>query len=319
MATSPRRITASRRRSCCRDGFPSTAREPLTPPSALCRWASRCDFAPTFIEQNRTLGYSQQWNLGIQRELGWGALVELSYLGNVGHKLNGPDTSINQVPVALMGPGNAQVRRPYPQFDTVSLIAPMWGNSSYHGMNVKVEKRFSHGLNFLANYSFSKFIDDVPAAFEVGDVATGIQNFYDRRSEKSLSGNDVRNRFVLSSVWEVPVGHGRHWLSSGVASTILGGWNLGLVMVLQQGSPYDLTVQTSTTNAFTPGSQRVNVLRNPTLPASERTLGRWFDTSAVAGAGAVHVRKFRARPAHQSRRKEREYLAAEKSPLSRPL
>jgi hypothetical protein len=200
----------------------------------------------------------------------------------MGHKLNGPDTSINQVPPALMGPGNAQVRRPFPQFDTVTLVAPMWGNSSYHGLNVKVEKRFSHGLNLLANYTWSKFIDDVPAAFEIGVVSAGIQNFYDRKSERSLSGNDVRHRFSWSSVWEIPFGRGRHWLKSGFHSTVLGGWNLGLSLVMQQGSPYGLTTQTNTANAFTPGAQRVNVLRNPALPASERRLDRWFDTSAVA-------------------------------------
>ena len=160
-------------------------------------------FAPTFIEQNRRLGYSQQWNFGIQREIGWGALVEATYLGNVGHKLNGPDTSINQVPTALMGAGNAQVRRPFPQFDTVSLIAPMWGNSSYHGLNVKVEKRFSHGLNFLANYSFSKFIDDVPAAVRSRRCEHGDSEFLrSPRGEIALRqrySQPVRGEFGVGS------------------------------------------------------------------------------------------------------------------------
>ena len=55
----------------------------------------------------------------------------------------------------------AQSLRPFPQFGNVTMVAPMWGNSSYHAFNIKAEKRFSHGLNFLANYSYSKFIDDV--------------------------------------------------------------------------------------------------------------------------------------------------------------
>src|SRR5207247_49914 len=168
-------------------------------------------------------GYTEQWNFGIQRDLGWDSVLEVSYLGNEGHRLLGPDTSVNQVPVARMGPGNTQVLRPYPQFGNVTLAAPMWGNSNYQAVNIKAEKRFSHGLNFLANYTFSKFIDDVPGSFELGAVSGGIQNFYNRKAEKSLSGNDVRNRFVVSSVYDLPFGKG-----------ILGGWSLGFIGILQQ-------------------------------------------------------------------------------------
>jgi hypothetical protein len=159
---------------------------------------------------------------------------------------------------------------------------PMWGNSSYHALNLKVEKRFSHGLNFLANYTFSKFIDDVAAQYEVGAVGGGIQNLYNRRAEKSLSGNDVRNRLVWSSVYELPIGRGKRWVNQGVQSMVLGGWNLGTILLLQAGSPYGLITQVNSTNAFTPGSQRVSLLRNPELPESQRRVERWFDTSAVA-------------------------------------
>jgi hypothetical protein len=134
-------------------------------------------------------------------------------------------------------------------------------------------------LNLLANYTFSKFIDDVPAGQEIG-VTPGIQNYYDRRSEKSLSGNDVRNRFAFSSVYELPWGKRRKYLSSGPLGVALGGWNIGAIMTLQQGSPFGLTTQVNTINAFS-GGQRVNVLRDPNLPASERTVQRYFDTTAV--------------------------------------
>src|SRR6266851_2607432 len=98
---------------------------------------------------------------------------------------------------------------------------------------------------------------------------------------RKLSGNDVRNRFFWSSVYEAPVGKGRHWLNHGFQSLIAGGWNIGFIGVLQQGSPVGLVMQTSNTNAFAPGSQRVNVLHDPTLPGSERRPERWFDTTAV--------------------------------------
>ena len=181
-----------------------------------------------------------------------------------------------------MGAGNAQVRRPFPQFGNVSLIAPMWGNSSYNALNVKIEKRFSQGLNFVVNYTFSKFIDDVAAAQEIGSESGGVQNFYDRKAEKALSGNDIRNRFNFSWVYELPAGKGKRWFSSGVPSTVLGGWSVAMLGLVQQGAMMQLNTQTNTTNAFTPGQQRVNVLRDPNLPADQRSLNRWFDTTAVA-------------------------------------
>jgi hypothetical protein len=178
-----------------------------------------------------------------------------------------------------MGSGNAQVRRPFPQFGNLNIVTPFWGNSSYHGFNVKIEKRFSSGLNFLMNYTFSKFIDDVTSNQELGTVG-GLQDLYNRRAEKSLSGNDVRNRFVYSSTYELPWGIGRRWMTSGPAAVILGGWAIGAILTLQDGSPDGLVTQANTTNSFN-GIQRVNLLRNPELPKSERTIERYFDTSAA--------------------------------------
>jgi hypothetical protein len=263
-----------------KDGFPDTSRPELGPAFGAVRVGEPVRVAPEFIDQDRRIGYMQQWNFVVQHELGWQTVVELSYVGTVGRKLPGPNTSINQVPPELMGPGNAQIRRPFPQFGDVTLVTPMWGNSHYNGMNVKVEKRFSDGLNFLANYTFSKFIDDVPANQELGQAGGGIQNIYNRRAERALAGNDVRNRFVLSSVYELPWGKGRKYMGSGWIATAFGGWNIGAIVSLQNGSPNGFVTQNNTTNAFG-GAQRVNVLRDPTLPKSERTLARWFDTSAL--------------------------------------
>jgi hypothetical protein len=264
-----------------RNGFPSVTGAQRGAGYGAVPVGAAVKFSPSFIQSPRILGYTEQWNFGIQRDLGWDTVLELSYLGNQGHHLDGPDTSINQVPVALMGAGNAQVRRPFPQFGNVSIVRPMWGNSNYHALNIKAEKRFSHGLNFLMNYTFSKFIDDVPNAQEVGAIPGGVQNLYDRAAERSLSGNDIRNRFVWSSLYELPAGKGKRWLPSGVPAAVFGGWSFAFIGILQQGGPVGLTVQTNNTNAFNPGAQRVNVLRNPALPAEKRSVQQWFDTTAV--------------------------------------
>lgn len=265
-----------------RNGFPSTERQPLTAGFGAVVPGQPVRTAPDYLEVNRRFGYSQQWNFTAQRELRKQLLLEASYMANVGHGLLGVNSSINQVLPQLMGPGNAQVKRPFPQFGDVITANPMWANSSYHSLNIKVERRFAHGVNLLANYTYSKFIDDLSTGNDLGNVSGGIQNIYDRRAEKALSGNDIRNRFNLSSVMEIPVGRGRRWLTRGPLATAFGGWNLGPIITLRQGSPFGLVTQTNTTNAFTPGSQRVTLIRNPALPPSERTLNRWFDTGAVA-------------------------------------
>jgi hypothetical protein len=260
--------------------LPSTAN--LGPGFGAVRVGQAVTFAPTFIDRDRRLGYTQQWNLNIQREIGWNSVFEISYTGTVGRKLNAPNTSINQVPSNLLGAGNAQIRRPFPQFGNVTSVAPFFGNSSYHSLNTKLEKRFSGGLNLLANYTWSKFIDDVANGFENGNVPGGIQDWYNRQLEKSLSGNDLRHRFVASSVYELPWGRGRRWLNNGFAATLVGGWNLGGILTLQAGSPVGATTQVNTLNAFNPGAQRANILRPADLPAGQRTVERWFDTSAFA-------------------------------------
>lgn len=266
-----------------RNGFPAApSLTNLGPGFGAVRVGQPIIFSPTFIEENRRLGYIQQWNFTIQRDLGWNTVLEAGYLGTVGRKLNGPNTNINQVPTNLLGAGNAQIRRPFPQFGNVTTIGPMFGNSSYHALNIRVEKRFSNGLNFLTNYTWSKFIDDVAAGFENGNVPGGIQDVYNRRAEKALSGNDVRHRLAYSSVYELPWGRNRRWMSKGLTATLLGGWNVGGILTLQSGSPVGATTQVNTTNAFNPGAQRANVLRNPTLPSGQRSVERWFDTSAFA-------------------------------------
>jgi hypothetical protein len=265
-------------------GFPAMpAGEPLGAGFGAVPVGQGVRFSPQFLEENRNTPYNQQWNLSIQRELGGNTMAEIAYIGNVGHKLEANAfVNVNQVPPDKMGSGNAQLRRPFPQFGGVYQIRPTWGNSNFHAFNLKVEKRFSNGLNFLGNYTFSKFIDDV-FAMEYGITASsdGIQNYYDRnKGERGLSGNDVRSRFVWSSVWETPLGVGRKWLNRGPLAKIVGGWNIGAIITVQSGFPFGVVTINDQTNAFLTGLPRMDVVGDPRLPESQRTVERWFNTAA---------------------------------------
>src|SRR5262249_6693790 len=127
----------------------------------------------------------------------------------------------------------------------------------------------------------------IPGSFEVGSESNGIQNIYDRRAERALSGNNVPHRLSISSLYELPAGKGKRWMSSGAGAAVLGGWSVALIGIFQHGSTMELVTQTNTTNAFTPGAQRVNVLRDPNLPPDQRSVAHWFDVTAVAAPSSL--------------------------------
>ncbi|MGH9657521.1 MAG: carboxypeptidase regulatory-like domain-containing protein [Bryobacteraceae bacterium] len=264
-----------------KDGLP-----PFDPPGAASRNpAFGLNNNIVFYERARRAPYSQQFNFGAQQEFS-GILVELQYIGNLGRKLTATDAGINQVrPELVGGAGSIQSRRPYPQFSNVTLVAPNWGASSYHGLVLHVEKRYQGGLQFLFNYTFSKFLDNVDhiAAGDFGGTpGAGYQDFYNRRLDKALSPNDIRHNARFNAIWDLPLGSGRRWLRSGAASQILGGWQLSALGTLFTGPPYGVVTQSNTCECSSTGAQRADILRNPDLPSGQRTAERWFDTAAFA-------------------------------------
>ncbi|MFB3828639.1 MAG: carboxypeptidase regulatory-like domain-containing protein [Bryobacteraceae bacterium] len=237
--------------------------------------------AVTFFETKRGTSYSQQFNFGIQQELTAGMALDISYLGNLTRKLPGPNLPINQIRPERMGPAATQRDRPFPQFSNVSIVFPTMGVSSYHAGVVRLERRFSAGFNLLSTYTWAKFLNNTDdGGSTVGNEGNTYSNYYDRRADWGPSENDVRHRFTISSVYEVPFGKGRRFLQQNPLRYVAGGWALGTVAVIQSGAPLTATTQTNTTNAFSAGALRADVLRSPNLPRGERTISRWFDTSA---------------------------------------
>ncbi|MCU1261552.1 MAG: TonB-dependent receptor, plug, partial [Bryobacterales bacterium] len=227
-------------------------------------------------------------NFDIQRQFRGDILVEVGYLGTFGHHLPAPDAqSINQVPADKLGPGNTQIYRPFPQYSNVSIIAADTGKSNYHGVNFAIEKRYSSGLLFKANYTYSKFIDNISSRNELaGYPGTGaFTNYYNQASDRGLSGNDVRHRFIWSSIYELPAGQGRRFsIRSRVLDAIAGGWSVGLIAELRSGTPLSVIELTNNTNSFSDGV-RPNVVGDPNL-SSDRPLGQklaqWFNVNAFS-------------------------------------
>jgi hypothetical protein len=249
--------------------------------------------AVTFFELNRRTGYSQQFNLNIQQELPGQITFEAGYIGNLSRKLASNNVSINQITpqklaeiAARTDKVGRQADRPFPQFSGVTLVAPSFGVSNYHALVLRGEKRFASGFNFLTTYTWSKFLNDTDEGGSALGNEPSYANYYDRDSDYGPSGNDIRHRFTISSVYELPVGRGKRYLAKGPLGAIAGNWSVGMLALLHTGPPTTVTTQTNTTNAFSAGAQRADLRRDPNLKTSERTLSRWFDTAAFTQPAA---------------------------------
>ncbi len=272
-----------------RNGMPTGTREPIGPAWGAVRLGAAPRAAPDFISQNHVAGYSQQFNFTIQRELGANMLFEAAYLGNLGRKLGGAAANVNMIPLVNgRGPAaQSQALRPFPQFNNVTRLTPNWGASNYHALNMKVERRYSNGFNLLANYTWSKFLDNIEGGNEVaGGEGNGYTHNELRGLDKSYSGNDIRHRFIGSSLYELPIGKGRRVdISNGVADALVGGWTLGFIAELRTGSPWGAIEQTNATNTFS-GSPRPNLTCDPVVESSrprQEYLNQWFNTTCFAG------------------------------------
>jgi hypothetical protein len=166
--------------------------------------------------------YVQQWQLSVQRQLGRVTMVELAYVGNKGTHLLFP-RDMNQVPPPLWGPGDAQSRRPFPQYAQIRKLYND-GDSIYHALQIRGSRRFSQGLTFLTNYTFSKSIDNSSY-----DTTSGTGNTYQITTNtalnRGLSQFDQTHRLVLSYLYELPAGQGRKWMDrGGLVGAMVGGW-----------------------------------------------------------------------------------------------
>jgi hypothetical protein len=212
--------------------------------------------------------YTQQYSFGIQRQLGANTLLEAAYVGNRGIALANSNIELNQLPDSRLAMGSSlltqvanpfygiissgalasktvalgQLLRPYPQFTGVSIISPTIASSTYHSLQVKVEKRLSRGFSLLASYTNSKLIDDVG----------NPQNNNNLQAERAVSTLDRAQRLIVAGIWDLPFGKGRS-LASTVPSAVdafIGGWQLNCMTSFQGGPVLGISSATNTTNSY---------------------------------------------------------------------
>ena len=179
------------------------------------------------------------------------------------------------------------MRRPYAGYSTIAQSVTN-GRSNYHALQTSLTKRFSRGSTFLIGYTLSRSID-LASQYHSGsgspiDPAI-VQDANDFDADRGLSSFDMRHRFTLSGVFELPFGVGKKYLErKGVIGKFVSGWSLSPILTLSSGVP--LTVRDFTDPCGVSGpfitSCRPNLLRNPLLPNNQRSVNAWFDTGAFS-------------------------------------
>jgi len=262
----------------------------------------------------------QEWNGTLQRDLGKGFLLEAGYLANKGNHLIDGESSMthNQLPASFFSLGNqllgnntvpnpflgiitnptsslsqpriafSQTLRPFPHYTAVNAFRKPQGNSIYHAFTLGVTKRFSNGLNMQASYTKGKLIDDVSQTVTFLGAAGTKQDFYNRRAERSISAQDIAQRFVFSGNYELPFGKNRALLNTmpKYAEFVLGGWQANAIVTLQTGTPMQIGNNGNFTNLGSPGQRPNNNGKSAkkTGPTEDR-LNSYFDQSVFSQAG----------------------------------
>jgi hypothetical protein len=216
-------------------------------------------------------GYVYEWSLSYEHALTHNTVLSLSYTGSDGHKL--PRRSLQNQGVPNM-PGERLGYHPQPGSN--QFVRSTDVDSNYNALVARLERRFSAGLSFVAGYTYAKSLDTASGL----DGTDQAQNNYNMRAEYGLSDFDMRQRVTLSGIWQLPFGGGTRWAQQGVASRILGRWQLASILSLQSGQPLTAVLSTALSGTQSNGTDRPDLIANPNLPGSQHNPNHWFNTSA---------------------------------------
>jgi hypothetical protein len=248
-----------------------------------------------------------QYNVNVQRELPWAMFVEIAYVGTRGYDLSTvgeSGLSLNQLDPQYMSLGSqlnqqvpnpfygivnngvltqqtvarGQLLRPYPQFTDIIPLYHSGAKSRYNALQITGRKRMTHGVMLEGSYTYA----------EAREIGMSHQDSYDLESSWALASYDIKHRFVISYLYELPFGHNRRFASgvSPLVNAIIGGWQFNGITTIQSGTPLSITAN-NTAGIFGARTQPNNNGQDPVLdgPVSER-LNRYFDTSVYSQPAA---------------------------------
>lgn len=248
--------------------------------------------------------YSQQWNINIQRMLSSDTLIETAWIGSRGQRLwvNRSRSAVSTQYLSL-GPAldelvpnpwygiittgslsAANVRRavllqPFNHYTGVTRFRDAVGDSIYHAFTLRVEKKALRSLTLNASFTAGKLIDNVQERFS---GRTSLLDPNNLRLSRSIADFDRPKYFVINYIYELPWGKGKRWLRQGPLAAVVGNWQLSGITTFASGTPVVITGPNDTRLPGVGGY--ANRLKSGYLSSEQRTIDRWFDTTAYAPA-----------------------------------
>jgi hypothetical protein len=261
------------------------------------------------VDKKGEIATTYNYSFGIQRDVGFGTVVDVAYVGALGRHLQ-MRQDLNTVPYganflpanqdptakACSTPGCARLPTnffvPYAGYGSVRYFVHN-SNSSYHSLQVQANRRMAKGLQYGVAFTYSKAMD-----YGDGAEEDSLPIYQPRQSIYGLAGHDRPFILTFNWLWDVPRGS-RLW-NTVVARALLDGWHLSGIASMISGAPSSVSFSTNPSIDISGGGDftRVDVVGNPVLPKSQRTLDRFFDPTAfalpgVGTAGNAGKRTFR--------------------------
>ena len=256
----------------------------------------------TAFDPHAPAEYIQQWNGQIEKSFGANTTIEVGYLGARGfhlqrsHLINNappgpgplgprrPFKTLSFVPNTVLTPSstNAVIQSQTFPVSTINLLedtAQSWYDAGY----VNVRRKYSHGLSFLANYTYSKNLANAPDFRSPMDESAIPQNNNDLAAEKGPAC-DVRHRLALSGVYAIPAWNRQDW-----TRLITQNWQFSTVYQIQSGMPFTISVFGDTANSGTVLGEnpiRANATGQPIFGPGTRTANAWFNPAAFSAPPA---------------------------------
>lgn len=241
---------------CPSNATPDTTYAPYLPYATTLETGSSLYFANGGISQyagssglamsdsNIKTPYTQSYHLTIERALTSTIVATVAYVGNnAKHTYAGTNPLGPLAITSSSDPNGNQSTNAFPNLSLSTSNAEEWiGESMYNSLQLKVEKRASNGLNFLAAYTYAHAEDDAANPGIGGGPSYRNTNLIPLKAEFTNSNYDVRHRFTLNGMYELPFGKGKRFLNSaGPLNYLVGGWSASATWIAQTGIPFTVT------------------------------------------------------------------------------
>ena len=230
----------------------------------------------------------QQWNLQVERQLASNMSVDVAYVGTKMSKL-ATAYNANNIPLNAA----TTTTKAYPNLGNVNVYAFI-GSGNYNGLQTRLNRRFSKGLQFTAAYTWSHTLDNSTNAFSSTGAGGGI--FVDAQGHPLLDYNygnadsDIRHFFTLSTLYELPFGRGKQFASNvpRVVDYIIGGWQWNNILTLGTGTPFTVNCGNNT--------QPQNFCDATNVPELKRNGNNWTLNGATLSLAPTNAGNVFTRP-----------------------